>query len=128
MTQGHIRQRSPGSWEIKFEAGRDPVAGKRKTRYVTIKGNKKAAQQELRRLLGTLDEGTYVDPSKVTVAEHVRARVSQWEGSGKISAKTAERYSELIENQIVPHLGTKQLQKLRPADIENWHSALRTSG
>jgi integrase len=128
MTQGHIRQRSPGSWEIKFEAGRDPVIGKRKTRYVTIKGNKKAAQQELRRLLGTLDEGSYVDPSKLTVAEHVRARVTQWEASGKISTKTAERYSELIENQIVPHLGTQQLQKLRPAEIENWHTTLRTSG
>jgi hypothetical protein len=55
---GHIRQRSPGSWEIKFDAGRDPVTGKRKTRFVTVKGGKKAVQQELRRLLGTVDEAT----------------------------------------------------------------------
>jgi hypothetical protein len=53
---GHIRQRSPGSWEIKFEGGRHPITGKRKTHYVTVKGGKKAAQRELRRLLGTVDE------------------------------------------------------------------------
>jgi integrase len=45
-----------------------------------------------------------------------------------ISAKTAERYRELVENQIVPHIGDKTLQKLKPADIENWHTALRTNG
>jgi integrase len=121
---GHVRQRSPGSWEIKFEAGRDPATGRRKTRYVTFRGSKKAAQQELRRLLGTVDEGSYVDRSKVTVAEHVRARIAQWE----ISAKTRERYSELAENQIIPYIGGKQLQRLRPGDIETWQTTLRTSG
>jgi hypothetical protein len=60
--------------------------------------------------------------------EHVRNRVAQWEGSGNISAKTAERYRELIENQIVPHLGEKQVQKLKPADIEAWHAHLKGSG
>jgi integrase len=29
---------------------------------------------------------------------------------------------------IAPHLGTKLLQKLRPLDIEGWHTTLRNSG
>jgi len=72
----------------------------------------------------------YVAPSQLTVAEHLRARVAQWETSGKrkISAKTAERYRELIKNQIVPHLGTKPLQKLQASDIESWHTTLLISG
>ena len=69
-----------------------------------------------------------MDSSKLTVAEHVRARVAQWEASGDISAKTAERYSELVENQIAPHIGEKLLQKLKPIDIEGWHTTLRTRG
>ena len=48
----------------------------------------------------------------MTVAEFVRARVDQWEAAGDISARTAQRYRQLVENQIAPHIGTNTLQKL----------------
>jgi integrase len=129
MTAGNITRRGAHSWRIKYEAGeRDPLTGKRRTRFVTVRGTKRDAQTKLRELLTEIDKGSYVEPSKLTVAEHVRARVIHWEAAGEISAKTAERYGELIENQIVPHIGDKTLQKLKPADIESWHTALRTNG
>jgi integrase len=53
--------------------------------------------------------------------------LAQWEAQ-KISPKTAERYRELIENQIIPHLGAKAMQKLKAMDIETWHNTLATSG
>jgi integrase len=62
------------------------------------------------------------------VADFVRARVNQWEAAGDVSARTAQRYRQLTENQIVPHLGAKPLQKLRPLDIEEWHTTLRNAG
>jgi integrase len=62
------------------------------------------------------------------VADFVRARVSQWEASGEISARTAERQRQLLAHQIAPHLGTKVLRKLRPLDIEGWHTTLRNTG
>src|SRR5262249_35427954 len=40
----------------------------------------------------------------------------------------AERHRYSVENQIVPHLGERHLQKLRPLDIEAWHTTLRTKG
>jgi integrase len=64
----------------------------------------------------------------MTVSDHVRARVDQWESAEEISAKTTERYRELVENQIVPHIGSKPVQKLRASDIESWHTALRVNG
>jgi integrase len=67
-------------------------------------------------------------PSKTTVAEFVRARVDAWEAGGDISARTAQRYRQLVENQIAPHLGVKLIQKLRPLDIEEWHATLRANG
>src|SRR5262249_5179061 len=70
----------------------------------------------------------YVEPNKITVAEHVRKRIAQWEAGGDITARTAARYRELAENQIAPHIGATALQKLRPLDIEDWHTALRNSG
>jgi integrase len=47
---------------------------------------------------------------------------------GEIDATTHERYQQLVENQIVPHLGDKLVQKLKPKDIEWWHGVPRTEG
>jgi hypothetical protein len=62
------------------------------------------------------------------VAEWVRPRVDQWEAAGRISARTAQRYRQLTENQIVPHIGAKPLQKVGRLDIEAWHTTLRNEG
>jgi hypothetical protein len=62
-----------------------------------------------------MKEGAYVETSKLTVGQYLLERLSQWEGSKKIGHKTAERYRELIANQIIPHLGNKHLQKLKPS-------------
>jgi hypothetical protein len=47
MSQGHIRPQGEGSWQLKFDLGRDPVTGKRKSKFVTFCGNKRQAQAEL---------------------------------------------------------------------------------
>lgn len=62
------------------------------------------------------------------MAAHVAARIDQWESAKDISAKTAERYRELLENQIKPHIGNDLVQKLKPINIETWHSILRERG
>jgi hypothetical protein len=54
---GHIRERSPGSWELRYSLGTDPATGSRRIATTTVKGNRKAAEKELRRLLRTLDTG-----------------------------------------------------------------------
>ena len=69
--QGHVRQRGQRSWELKFDLGRDPVSGKRISRYVNFQGTKREAQAELNRLLSRRNEGTYIDPTKMTVAEYL---------------------------------------------------------
>lgn len=90
-----------------------------------MRGTKKEAQAELIRLLAAGDNGTSVDPSKVTVAEYVRAWL---DGAEALSGKTREQYRQLAEQQIIPHLGTTTLQKLRPAQIQDWHTKLQQAG
>ncbi|HZO56004.1 MAG TPA: hypothetical protein VFB63_25060 [Bryobacteraceae bacterium] len=126
--KGHIRQRGKQSWELKFDAGRDPATGKRKIQYHAFRGNKRAAQVKLAELIASVGQGSYVEPSKATVADFVRARVDQWEAAGNISARTAQRYRQLVENQIAPHIGAKPLQKLTRLDIEEWHATLKSGG
>ena len=129
MSAGHVRARGKGSWELKFEGGaRDPATGKRKIQYVTFRGTKRQAQVKLAELIAAVGVGTYVEPSKLTVAEHVRARVDQWETAGAISARTAQRYRQLLEGQIAPHIGARLIQKVSTVDVEGWHATLRAAG
>ena len=54
--KGSIRQRSPGSWELTIDAGRDPL-GKRQRKYVTVPGTKAQTQRKLRELLSRYGQG-----------------------------------------------------------------------
>jgi hypothetical protein len=127
-TGGHIRPRGRRSWELKFDAGRDPATGERKIQYHSFKGTKSEAKIKLAELIAAVGKGTYVEPSKLTVAEHVRGRIDQWEESEAISARTAQRYRQLLEGQIAPHIGARLVQKMSTLDVERWHTALRTRG
>ena len=42
--RGSLRQRSAGSWDLTVDLGRDPF-GKRRRRYVTVRGAKARAQR-----------------------------------------------------------------------------------
>ena len=129
--KGHIRQRGKRSFELKFDPGRDPVTGKREIRYHSFKGTKREAQAELDELIAEAEQGSYVEPNKVSVADFVRARVDQWQAAGDITARTAQRYRQLVENQIVPHIGAKIAAEAHPPRCRGMaHDACewRTSG
>jgi integrase len=123
--KGHIRERSPGQWAIILDINKD---GARKRKWHSFKGTKREAQAECARLITAMKEGAYVEASKLTVGQYLLERLVQWETGKKISQKTAERYRELINNQIIPHLGNKKLQKLKAIDIEAWHNILVAGG
>jgi integrase len=125
---GHVRQRGKrGQWYAVIDVFE---GDKRKRRWHKLENctGKREAEKACERLIGKQAEGTYVDPSKMTAAEFVRSRIDQWEAAADISARTAERYRQLTENQIAPHLGNKPLQKLTRLDIEAWHTTLRQGG
>jgi hypothetical protein len=47
--KGHIRARGKGSWELKYDVVSD--TGERKTRYATVRGGKREAQNKLAELV-----------------------------------------------------------------------------
>ena len=125
--KGHLRQRGKDSWELKVDAGRDPVTKRRITRYATVRGTKKDAQRELTGLLHSIHKSTFVAPRKITLAEHLTARIEHWRASGRIGARTAEHYQTLADG-IVRHFGDMPLQKITTLDIEAWHRAMHSRG
>jgi len=123
--RGNITRRGKSSWRLKFDLGRDAVTGQRKTRFVTVRGKRQDAERELTKRLNAVHDGTDVEPTKLTVREYV----TDWlDNDTGLSPKTRERYKQLADQQIYPHLGSRLMQKLKPAEIQAWHATLAKTG
>jgi integrase len=122
--RGNITRRGKSSWRLKFDVGFDDQ-GNRRIRYVTVKGKRAAAKAELARLINDANRGTLVDHSKQTLGEYLRSWLADKTDIGPV---TRERYTEIIENRIIPILGGVELQKLKPKHVQDWLGHLARGG
>ena len=117
--KGHIRERSPGRWAIVLDG--QGAGGKRRRRWVSFAGNKRAAQLECARLIAEAAKGGgTVAPERMTVADFLE----QWlrHIRTKVTPKSFERYSSIVRVNIVPALGHIRLTKLQPLAISSAYS------
>jgi Phage integrase, N-terminal SAM-like domain len=121
--RGSITRRGKHSWMLRFDL--PAIDGKRRQHTVSIKGTRQDAQRELTKLLATVDQGHLDDPTRQTVGEYLAGWLNN---VLTLSGKTLQRYKELNEHQINPHLGAIKLPKLRPEHIERWHAVLIAGG
>ena len=123
---GHVRQRSPGSWELRYTLGTDPITGKRKAATATVRGSRKDAERELRKRLVALDKGDRIDPTKMTTS----AWFDRWLAITKpeISPATYDHYKRFIAGYLKPRLGGIGLAKLSRADVQQLFSDLAEGG
>jgi integrase len=120
--KGHIKKRGR-SWSIVIDVGRDPGTGKRKQKWMTVTGTKGDAQRKLRKYLTPLDEGTFVEPSKISVGEFLEQWLETY-ARPNTSGKTFERYAELVRKDLIPLLGMYPLQKLQPLHVQACYTKL----
>ncbi len=122
--KGHIRERSSGHWAIVLD--KEDATGRRKRKWHSFAGTKRQAQIECARLISKEQDGTAVDPSRVTVSEFLDRFERDWIAI-HTGARTAERYRDALAH-VRRHLGNTQLQKLRPADVAALYATLSRSG
>jgi integrase len=120
--KGNITRRGKNSWRIKFDIEGAP--GVRQTRFVTVRGTKKEAQIEAAKIIAASSKGEYVDGSKETVSEFVTRWLRDW-AAGNTSNKIFSRYEELLRLHLVPHVGTKRIQRLRATDLQSVYATLQ---
>jgi integrase len=123
---GHIRRRSEDSFELRYSLGSDPVTGKWKVRTTTVKGSRKDAQVELQRILKSLNDGAYIEPTKITVRDFLKDWLETVRA--QISIKTHERYDQAVNLYLIPAFGNCLLTKLTPSVIQQAYNVWETSG
>lgn len=110
--RGTIIKRGAG-YSVVLDLGRGP-AGKRIRRWHSGYRTKKDAERARVELLSRLDQGAYVDPSKLTVAGYMGRWLDHMATLGR-DERTIERYGELLRLHALPDLGGLPLQKLTPS-------------
>ncbi|MFO7773513.1 MAG: site-specific integrase [Dehalococcoidia bacterium] len=125
--RGHIKKRGKGSYSVVVSLGRDPTTGKYKSQWVTVKGTKKDAERRLSELLNQLDNGTFIKPGKVTIAEYLERWLSEY-AKPNLSPRGFERYAGIIRRYLIPEMGNMQLIQLKPEHIQKHYAAMQSKG
>lgn len=122
--RGHIRKRG-AKWAVVVDIGFDN-SGRRKQRWHSGYTTRRAAQAALTEILGRLQAGTYIVPSKTTLATYLR----EWLESVRATLRpsTWDSYQTNILSHILPALGTATLQSLTPVRLNAFYADLLESG
>jgi len=113
------------SWAGIVDLPPDPVTGKRRQKRVTAK-TRRECEEKIRALLDQVDDGEAVGHEKLTLAEFA----AQWLEAVEPSLRPAtfRRYADMLRVHILPQLGTRQLAKLTPADLQRFYANRLASG
>ncbi|KRR26486.1 hypothetical protein CQ14_03085 [Bradyrhizobium lablabi] len=112
---GSIQKRGENSWRLRYYVG--------DVRHsLTFRGTRKEAADKLRSLLADAGKGVHVAPDKRTL--------SQW-ADDWIALKTAERqhktvarYEDLLKKHVLPRLGERPLQQIKPIEIQKLYAEM----
>lgn len=125
--KGHIRQRTKGSWEVTIDVGKDPATGRRLRHFETVRGIKKDAQRRLAELLVNIEQGSYIRPKHLTLAEWLEDWLKSYVKM-HCSPRTAEGYETIICRHIAPALGSIPLVELQPQHVQKFYARVLSQG
>lgn len=124
--KGHIRKHRD-SWAIIVELPRDPQTGKRRQKWVTLKGTRTDAEKKLAELLHQVNTGSFSRPGKKLTVENF---LTQWlndYAAINVRPLTKQSYEHWIRKQINPAIGTLLLSRLQPSHLQTFYrKALET--
>ena len=108
-------------YEARYSAGFDPGTGKQIQRSITGKTQKEVAQK-LKEAIASLDAGTYIAPSKMTVSEWLSEWSEQYLKNVKDSTRSS--YMTIINTHLRPNIGAIRLDELSTPTIQRLYNSL----
>ena len=123
--RGHVRKRG-ATWTVVYDEGHDEN-GRRRQRSKGGFATRRDAQRFLTDVLSRLGDGSYAQPSKVTLAEFL---TGEWLPAveGTVRPLTFMQHRSAVKARIVPRLGHVRLQALTGGHLNALYRELEQAG
>jgi integrase len=127
--RGSVRQRYKGSWSLVIDDYQtDATTGTRtrKRKWITVRGTRKQAEKKLTDVLGKMDRGEFVEPTKLTLGDWLR----EWLPgvATRCRPSTVARYTGIVQQNILQApIATLPLQQIRPSHVETYYASIKAS-
>ncbi|MBR4235758.1 MAG: site-specific integrase [Clostridia bacterium] len=118
---GTIRKYNDKLWQGRFTIGRDPGTGKQIQRSVYGK-TQAEVREKMTEILASLDKGTYIEPSRLTVGEWLDTWLNDY--CVDIKSNTLSTYQTQIEQHLKPAFGAMLLSEVHPHYIQRFYIGL----
>ena len=102
---GHIRQRSPGSFELRWRAG-----GKVRTETIKVRSQREAEKELAKRVAANL---ALNGPARLTLGEYL----PKWLAGLDLKPLTRQNYASIVRTYLDPDLGRCRLRDLSASTI-----------
>lgn len=112
---GSVVEVRPGVWRIRVSADSRRIDR-------TVKGNEAQAIRVKNQIQGEVSTGAYTAPSPITFGEYLNEWLENVAASK--APNTYKLYRRASDKWILPVLGFKQIQKLRPSDLREFFASL----
>lgn len=124
--EGSIRKKANGRWEGRYTAGYDAVTGKLIQKSVSAR-TQAECREKMRCALRAVQHAPLNHTADYTVAEWCRLWLETY-STPNVRASTAEGYTNIIENHIIPRLGQMKLKNLSSVHVQRMYNELKVSG
>ena len=108
-------------WEARLTVGHDPGTGKQIQKSFSGK-TQKEVREKMQAAAVSVNDGTYKEPSKMTVGEWLDIWLRDYLGS--VKPMTELNYTQHVHNHIKPALGAMKLDVLNAPAIQNFYNNL----
>ncbi len=112
-------------WEGQITIGVNPGTGKQQRKTFTGK-TQKEVRERMQAALVTVNEGTFFEPSKITLSEWLDIWLKEYTADKKYL--TVKHYTAQCNTHIKPALGAVKLSKLTAPQIQGFYNDLSKTG
>ena len=114
--------RRPGTWELRVDAGRDPLTRKRQQKSVIFHGTSREADVALAELITKASRGrSRSAPAPSPTPIEAGLRQAELEG---LEPTTMRGYRTSADCHVLPALGSKRLSHLTAEHLDRFYGAL----
>lgn len=123
-----------GRWLIRVSAGYENGKKRmlKKTIYLnpamTEGAQQKEAEKQTALLMAAYDAGKVVPGKRITLGELSQEWLEHYIGRRNLSPKTVEAYRYRLTSRILPRLGDKAIQDIKPATLNAFYASLAKDG